>query len=97
MAQDNKYNGWTNYATWRINLEIIDGMEFDGYSDNVWDLAEQIRDYVYEILSYDQKDTLVLDYAYAFINEVDWREIAESVINNREQEAQSLEDYDETV
>ena len=24
-----KYNGWTNYATWRINLEIIDGIEID--------------------------------------------------------------------
>ena len=23
------YNGWTNYATWRINLEIFDGL----YSD----------------------------------------------------------------
>jgi hypothetical protein len=21
------YNGWTNYATWRVNLEIFDGME----------------------------------------------------------------------
>ena len=20
-----KYNGWTNYATWRIDLEIFDG------------------------------------------------------------------------
>jgi hypothetical protein len=19
------YNGWTNYATWRVNLEIFDG------------------------------------------------------------------------
>jgi hypothetical protein len=27
-----KYNGWTNYATWRVNLEIFDGIdpsEFD--------------------------------------------------------------------
>ena len=22
-----KYNGWTNYATWRVNLEIFDGMD----------------------------------------------------------------------
>ena len=22
-----KYNGWTNYATWRIHLEIWDGYE----------------------------------------------------------------------
>ena len=24
-----KHNGWTNYATWRINLEIIDGIEIE--------------------------------------------------------------------
>ena len=23
------YNGWTNYATWRINLEMLDGFEAD--------------------------------------------------------------------
>jgi len=22
-----KYNGWTNYATWRVNLELLDGYE----------------------------------------------------------------------
>lgn len=22
-----KYNGWTNYATWRVNLELLDGVE----------------------------------------------------------------------
>ena len=24
-----KCNGWTNYATWRINLEILSDMEFE--------------------------------------------------------------------
>lgn len=24
-----KYNGWTNYATWRVNLEMFDGMQID--------------------------------------------------------------------
>ena len=22
---DKTYNGWTNYATWRVNLEVFDG------------------------------------------------------------------------
>ena len=22
-----KYNGWTNYETWRVNLEIFDGFD----------------------------------------------------------------------
>ena len=27
-----EYNGWTNYATWRVNLEMFDGA--DHASDN---------------------------------------------------------------
>ena len=27
--KDQKYNGWTNYATWRVNLEIFDGLHSD--------------------------------------------------------------------
>lgn len=23
------YNGWTNYATWRVNLEALDGLSFE--------------------------------------------------------------------
>jgi len=26
MTTDKNYNGWTNYATWRVNLEMFDGM-----------------------------------------------------------------------
>ena len=24
-TNDTTYNGWTNYATWRVNLELLDG------------------------------------------------------------------------
>lgn len=26
MSTDNTYNGWTNYETWRVNLEVLDGV-----------------------------------------------------------------------
>ena len=29
MSKDNTYNGWTNYETWRVMLEIFDGYETD--------------------------------------------------------------------
>jgi len=64
------YNGWTNYETWRINLELFDGMQED------WD-AEQCKDYVEEIL--EQSPHLALDYARAFVRQVDYREIAEKL------------------
>ena len=24
MSKDNTYNGWTNFETWKINLEVLD-------------------------------------------------------------------------
>ena len=40
---DKKHNGWTNYATWRVNLEIIDG--YDWYENEHVD-----ADYVKELV-----------------------------------------------
>jgi len=33
MTTDNKYNGWTNYETWRVNLEIFDNFDISDYSN----------------------------------------------------------------
>jgi hypothetical protein len=38
MSNDTTYNGWSNYATWRVNLEVFDGLdisEFSGIEDKV--------------------------------------------------------------
>jgi hypothetical protein len=70
------YNGWTNYATWRVNLEMIDGHDFA--SDNAcdrYDLGEVLREYVLDMLD-EQGSGLALDYARAFVNDVNWFEIA---------------------
>ena len=29
-----KYNGWTNYATWRVNLEMFHDLDQDGWNDS---------------------------------------------------------------
>ncbi len=62
------YNGWTNYATWRINLEIFDGL------DQVWD-ADEARQYVEDYI-YASSSGIARDYALAFIADVNWHEIA---------------------
>ncbi len=41
---DTKYNGWTNYATWRVNLEIFDGGEFSNMA------ACEMREFVEELI-----------------------------------------------
>lgn len=73
-----EYNGWTNYATWRVNLEMFDG--YDGASDNdldAYDLGQSLRDMAEEMIG---GEGLARDYALAFLSDVNWREIAAVMI-----------------
>ncbi len=82
------YNGWTNYATWRINLEIIDGIDWseeitEGNTfEDISELVDYLKQIVDNAVSDDNKDanTLAYDYACAFIQEVNFYEIAEKII-----------------
>jgi hypothetical protein len=71
--KNEKYNGWTNYATWRVNLEVFDGMHSDIDGEKV--TAESCEDYAKEVLS-ENGEGLALDYAMAFLANVNWHEIA---------------------
>ena len=68
------HNGWTNYATWRINLELFDGLYSDMDGEKV--TAESCKEYAEEVLS-ENGEGLALDYAMAFIASVNWQEIAD--------------------
>jgi hypothetical protein len=85
---DKRHNGWTNYATWRVNLEIIDGI--DWYECEHVD-ADYVKELVEDIVFSQQEESLMSDYAYAFLSEVNYHEIAEHIINesiNEKEEAQ---------
>jgi hypothetical protein len=71
-----EYNGWTNYATWRVNLEILGDIEFEE-TVTADDLEEIVEDCVFNNTV--EKDCLAADYARAFISEVNFYEIAESI------------------
>src|SRR5690349_9117410 len=46
-AAQEKYNGWTNYATWRIHLECWDGYDWTderGQFDTESDLARYLEE-----------------------------------------------------
>lgn len=82
MTTDNKYNGWSNYPTWRINLEIFDNFDISDYAKDVFDLSEQLENYADEIVFCDYyKDGLIADYARAFLREVNYYEIAEHLVD----------------
>lgn len=79
----NTYNGWTNYATWRVNLEIFDGLEYAEMFDldqEAYDLGKDLESYAQDIITMSVSDpnapSLAVDYALAFLHNVNWYEIA---------------------
>ncbi len=88
----NAYNGWTNYATWRVNLEVFDQMtpgDFWGFEDateeDAYELGKALKEYAEETiceLTEERMDvsTIARDYALAFLSDVNWNEIAKHMI-----------------
>ena len=78
------YNGWTNYATWRVMLEIFDGFDprEEFFGDWQEDLAANLKEYADMILDNGSSSGLALDYARAFMSEVNWHEIAQHMITD---------------
>lgn len=82
----NAYNGWENYATWRVKLEFFDdGAPFEP-GDDVDDLADRLREYVEEHIAESCTCTYVAGFAHAFIEDVGWDQIAEALIEEYEEE-----------
>lgn len=84
------YNGWYNYETWRINLEMLDGMtpaDFgirvtaEDRDENVETLAEAIEGHVGYIVE-EQAEGFALDLANSFLARVEWTEIAEHMVDD---------------
>ena len=76
------YNGWTNYATWRVNLEIFDGIdpsEMDWHKLDKYDLAATLKEYANELIEMTAGEGLALDYARAFLQDVEWYEIGDAM------------------
>ena len=75
-----KYNGWSNYATWRINLEFFDGCEGTDL-DPSWErlsLEEQVEvahNALLDFIDENTSNTFVNGWVRAFIADVDFYEI----------------------
>ena len=91
---DKTYNGWTNYATWRVHLEIFDAYPSD-VSDifdltlDAWHLGQALKDFA-ENLIYESgggEGNIAVDYALAFISDVNWYEIATHMIADAVEES----------
>lgn len=84
---DQTYQGWTNYATWRVRLELCE-FEVDELKDIIEEnndiaaLIKYIKEYVEEVVSIDiPEDSLALSYALAFLDDVNYHEISNSLFD----------------
>jgi len=98
MPNDTGHNGWSNYATWRVNLEIFDAFNpFEHLSDlnqiasfftKTSHAARVLQDHAEEVLfECATVEGLAADYARAFLADVNWYEIAEHLIDAYREEA----------
>ena len=86
---DKTYNGWTNYETWRVNLEVFDGVTLEDLNTvevEPYEVGQYLKEYAEEIIFLDSHiggktpSSLMEDYARAFLQNVNWREIAKHMI-----------------
>ena len=85
-----KYNGWTNYATWRVHLEILGDIQFDEHVSADY-LKEIVEDCVFSNYEVYSGSHLVEDYARSFVNNVNYSEIAQYI--NEEIDLQTKYDH----
>jgi hypothetical protein len=90
MKNNNTYNGWSNYATWRINLELFSDVDFAEEvlesENNSWRPDVDYLKDLMEIWVFENAENMGLmeDYARAFVDQVNFHEILEHVIENIE-------------
>jgi len=97
------YNGWSNYETWRINLEIFDGFDPTDYfsaldREDISGLADSLKDYAHQVIfecGECNENSLAGSYANAFLSEVDWYEIAQSLLDAYPEEVEEIEEDSE--
>lgn len=77
MRERSKYNGWSNYATWRVNLEIVSDLEVDSFPQDQAGMADALKDYIEDYIIESTENGIAQDYALAFLGDVNWYELAE--------------------
>ena len=89
-----KYNGWTNYATWMVNLhfqnfDFTDEVELGAFDDMDADdirgyVASWIQEFVEMYLDQvvDTNNCFVQDCINSTLNDVDWHDIADHYVDD---------------
>jgi len=82
------YNGWTNWETWKVNLELLDGMDasdlnIEHYTqDEYYEAGQVIEEYVGELIAMEyQYDGFNGSIIRGFMSDVNWSELAKCFID----------------
>jgi len=90
---DEKYNGWTNYETWLMNLNITNDegiynevMEIAKHApehSDAYDLGEQLKTFVEETFYKEECEVYKICDVWTErdFQQINWQEIAESLQN----------------
>jgi hypothetical protein len=80
-TKETTYNGWTNYATWRVNLELFEGFELEDelYNLSTYDFSEYLKELAEEFTICNCENEIAKDYALAFLHQVNYYEIAQFI------------------
>jgi hypothetical protein len=85
-----KYNGWANYETWRVNLEMLDGagcedfgllIDEDDIDSSSRELASGLESYCVAEMEMGAQG-LALELVLSFLSKVDWQEIATHMVED---------------
>jgi hypothetical protein len=76
--REDRYNGWTNYATWRVFTDTIVNIEWKE-KVTAGSLREMVNEITFDNYEMENGSFLVEDYARVFIEGVNFYEIAENI------------------
>ena len=78
-----KYNGWTNYETWKVNLELVDSeylgeclSDYDNFSDFIKLLKYSVQEIAFKGL---EDNSIASSAVSSMMSRVNWTEIAEHI------------------
>jgi len=74
-----RYNGWANYATWRVNLEVFDGYDPDGVYQTGESVETYVADWMDSQIPPEGSGNILSGWVNAFLADVDWQEIADAI------------------
>ena len=73
----NKYNGYNNFATWRVAHDILNHHQWDGSEEVTIDYLKELVDNAVFDNTGVPATSLLASYARMTLNGVDWAELAD--------------------